>query len=232
MPLDDPPKFTEGRRAEVPLLAHSPTKVVLVPGTWGGAWCQPGAPFFEFLKTRGFSPVYFQGWSCDVDGLPTLGKIREGRSHANWMSGGWALRYLLEDLPLEDRNVIAHSHGGQIALYAAGQADLELNRVITVCTPVRGDLRDLAARARTRIQAHRQIYAAGWDFWMRAGEFIDGHFGWQRDMAFAHENQAFKGIGHSGLLNDPRFFELWNADTALHEAPIDFLKGTPMPLGI
>src|SRR5690348_2667600 len=126
-------------------------RVILVPGTWHGEWSDPDSPFWTFLEAQRFRPLKFRGWSGDVDGLPHVIDPQKSEKLSDWIAGGWALFYLLRNLPYERRNVVAHSHGGQVALFAAGLARVQIHRLITVCTPVRKDMADIRKLAAPRI---------------------------------------------------------------------------------
>jgi pimeloyl-ACP methyl ester carboxylesterase len=184
--------------------------LVLVPGTGGHTeWTAPGSPLRVFLIERGYRCVQFLGWSGDVDGVPQFG---ENGTHADWISGGWALSYLLQAISYEDRNIIAHSHGGQVAAYACARTGIAVRSLVTVSTPVRKDMGETYAAAKPHIGYWRHVYATGWDFWQRAGELFDGHVGWSRTMPDANENVGVKDVSHSKLLTEealfPRFAEL------------------------
>ncbi len=180
-------------------------RVALVPGTFGGRkqdWTAPGSPFRRYLESRGFDCVQFLGWSGDVDGVPRL--LENGR-HADWIAGGWALHYM-GALP-----TIAHSHGGQVAAYCAANTPSLIPALVTICTPVRRDMRDVYAQARLRTGSHAHVYATGWDFLQRAGELFDGQIGWSREMPFADRNVGIDGVGHTGMLENPAYFPLWES---------------------
>jgi pimeloyl-ACP methyl ester carboxylesterase len=187
------------------------TTVVLVEGTWGGTWASdPCSPFRDLLRRRGFAGVLFEGWTTDVDGVPSLWRRTK---HADWIAGGHALAYFLERLPIEDRNLIAHSHGANVVLYACALHQIPVRRLITVCSPVRRDMQVTADQAKPHIGRWRHISSNKADKMQRLGELFDGHFGWgERKWAQADENLSIPGIGHSGLLNEPRFLDLWPTD--------------------
>lgn len=179
--------------------------VILVPGTWGGQndWSCDGSPFRRYLETRGFESVQFRGWSGDVDGL--YDPLANG-THSDWRAGGWALRYLHARDPYP---IIGHSHAGQCIAYCAAETGASLSAVITVCTPVRKDMRPIYAEARRHIGHWRHVYATGWDLMQRLGELFDGKVGWERQMAEAHDNVGIPNISHTKLLEDPAYFHFW-----------------------
>lgn len=210
--------------------------VVLVEGTWGGAWAQDGSPFRQLLEAQGFEVLRFQGWTESVDGVPN---VFENGHHADWIAGGRALGYFTKDLPYEALNFIGHSHGGQVCLYRAADASAPpIRRLITVCTPVRDDMRLVAMLAAKRIDRWRHVASndgdvmqllgdvrsGSFDFMQLFGELGDGQLGLKREWHLPGvtnvDNVRIPGIGHTKLLNDPRFLDLWKTDGLL-----DFLKG-------
>jgi pimeloyl-ACP methyl ester carboxylesterase len=184
-------------------------RLVLVEGTWGGAWARPGTPFREFLHNHGVDVLArTQFWSGDVSGVPSLWASQK---HSDWKAGAIALALYLDRLPYECRNVIAHSHGGNVALYAAAREGIALRRLITVCTPERGDMQDVAKQARDRITYWAAVGSLDGtvDWWRRLGQLFDGEMGWQYLQPHADINHRLHDIGHSKLLTDARKFSLW-----------------------
>lgn len=51
------------------------------------------------------------------------------------------------------------------------------------------------------------------------GELFDGHFGIVRNHPLADANEKVPGVGHTGVLNEPANFPLWES-----HGWIDFLK--------
>lgn len=182
--------------------------LILVPGTLGGRndWTAKGSPLRNYLAGQGFACEQFQGFTGNVDGVPNP---LENGAHADWIAGGYALNYMLMCRPYEERNIVAHSHGGNVAAYAAGRAGLKVRSLITVCTPVRKDMLKIYADAKPAIGWWRHVYADGWDLWQRLGEAFDGSIGWKRDMPNADQNVGIKGISHATLLEDPKRFPLF-----------------------
>ncbi len=195
------------------------TSVILVEGTWGGDWAHSRSRFCAMLRAQVFAPMRFQGWTNNVDGVPNL--LSHGR-HRDWIAGGYALAYFLRGLEPADRNIICHSHGIAPVFYAIVKERIEIRRLISVCSPVRQDLQHQATGASHHIGRWRHIAAANGDMLQRLGELFDGHLGWgARKWTQAHENLTIPGIGHSGLLNDPKFLDLWQTDGML-----DFLRAS------
>ena len=181
------------------------TSILLVQGTWGGTWAREGTPFRQMLAAQHVTTLEPFEWSYDLSGVLTW----MGRTHSDWIAGGAALTYYLRGLPYEQRNVIAHSHGGQVAAYAAAHSDCWIRRLITVSTPVRKDMQDTWAQARPNIGAWTHVAAKRGDWMIRLGELFDGAFGWTRQMPSADRNLIFPNIGHTGLFTDQQYFHHW-----------------------
>lgn len=191
-------------------------KVCLVAGTHGfrgqdhqGQWWWPTSPFAQLLEAAGVE-VLGKGrpfvWTTDVNGV--VGE------KIDWRVGGENLyQYLVPSLctaarvaPAETA-VVAHSHGLQVALFAAA-AGLKIASLVSVCSPVRGDMFKVAEAARPNIAHWTHIYSPG-DFWQGSGELNDGHFGIVRTHPLADRNEKADDVGHTGVLEDPRHFPLW-----------------------
>jgi len=197
------------------------TTVILVEGTWGGEWARARSPFSCMLRAHEFAPMRLQGWSKNLDGVPNL--LEHGQ-HRDWIAGGYALAYFLRGLDGADRNIICHSHGIAPVLYAAVRENVQIRRLISVCSPVRQDLQRQATVAAHRIGRWRHISSNNGDPWQLLGELFDGHVGLgERKWMQADENLVIPGIGHAGLLNDPTFLDLWQTDGML-----DFLRAEPL----
>lgn len=192
------------------------TTVILIEGTFGGDWAKPRSKFCRMLRANGFNPIRFDGWTTNVGGVPN---ILERGKHRDWIAGGYGLGYFLRDLPLESRNIVCHSHGLMPVLYQGVRVKQPIRRLISVCSPVRGDMQTQANGAKKRIARWRHIASVGGDPWQRLGELFDGHFGWGDRNWPQAENMQIPEIGHSKLLNDPKFLDLWKTDGML-----DFLR--------
>jgi hypothetical protein len=142
-------------------------------------------------------------WSTDIDGV--FGNDRD------WYAGGKALRYYLRTVPLKDRNIICHSHGLQVVLFACADIpSLPINSLISVCSPVRKDMEQVAIKARPFIGHWRQIYYDGWDWWQRFGSLFDREFSLRRRHPLADVNTPAKGIHHSDLLKKAKHVPMWS----------------------
>jgi len=194
--------------------------ITLVAGTFTDAWCHDDSLFRRYLADHELDCRWFRGWSGNVSGVPN---ILAKSKNSDWEAGGYALADHLDSLEPASRIVIAHSHGGQVAAYGAALAGIYIHRLLTVCTPVRGDMRETWVEAHRNIGAHRHISAEGWDFWQRLGEWGDGVFGWTRTIDGA-ENLLLEGIGHAGLLSDARFFHYLTEPACGKVPTLDFLR--------
>ena len=183
-----------------------PTTLILVTGTWGGTWAQQGSMFRLLLASERIRvPECFE-WSGDVSGVPSL--TANGR-HSDWRAGAASLTYFLRGFPYEQRNVLCHSHGGQLAAYAAAEKDCWIRRLLTISTPVRSDMLPVWVQAKPNIGHWTHVASKRGDWMLRLGEMFDGGWGWRRTMPSADCNILIPRIGHSGLLTDRDHFHHW-----------------------
>ncbi len=193
-------------------------KYVAVPGTWGYAgeidsaqWWVDGSEFSVFMRQIGYEPVDPDNpfiWTTDVNGTKWF--VFSDRSHHDWKAGAAALKYYLANVPYEDRNIIAHSHGGQVALYTASFG-VEIRTLITIATPVRHDMRKVIAMARPNIGYWTHVYSDWSDIIQILGGIFDGSIGIRRKMKLADINLQLPKVGHSAILRDPKRFAVWVA---------------------
>jgi pimeloyl-ACP methyl ester carboxylesterase len=186
-----------------------------VAGTagWRDTWWKDGSPLWAHLATLGITPARVGGrpfrWSTDLGWTWQFWRSWFGQMrHSDWEAGGDSLASYLEHLPFEDRNVIAHSHGGQVALYCAALG-VPIHRLLTIGTPVREDMGDVIAAARPHIDKWHHVYDPRWDLWARLGMVGDGRLGGCRMFPPADANLAVRRVGHGGLLMKPARFALW-----------------------
>lgn len=225
--------------------------ILPIPGThaWNGEptpknWYHPESVWSQYVAARGLqhlSPARPFVWSTDVDGLD--GWLRwlhlKGNDKIDWQAAGlnlWAyfepawygdLRFtpspaqpLLPPLGFDRRNLVAHSHGLQVVLYACA-AGLKIRRLISIASPVRADMMEIAKKARPNIEQWMHIYTDDTDRMQWLGTIGDGAFGIVRPHPLADINLCIMGVGHSGLVEDEKAFPHW-VDSGL----IAFL-GTP-----
>jgi hypothetical protein len=217
------------------------TVLVLCEGTWGGEnWAAPASEFRQFLEDAGgFIVVRFPGWSNNLDGISLLTKFIQHGKHRTWIGGGYAfadfvrlLRREYEDVPIA---AIVHSHAVNIALYglalsAEEQRPIFLDRLISVCSPVRSDMQTPATRAVRQIGQWRHVSSHAGDPMQRLGEWFDGEIGWNRrswDIPGATNvtNMTIRDIGHSKLLSDPTKYHHWIDDGLLDFARVHTSEG-------
>lgn len=214
-------------------------KFLPVPGTWGyrDSWFLFG-PWIDYLLARGFAAIRDEDgapyrWSTRLAGLagllakiPFLNRLRLVRDDKiDWEAGGDSLAYFMDDdVPYEDRNLIAHSWGGAVVAYGCRRR--KIRALITIGTPWRKDLEDVWAAARPNIGYWLHVYDADDDKVSVGGSIGDGELGTNRRHPLANKNLPLKGIGHSGLLNDPKVFDLW-----VREGLLDVLAGHPAGAG-
>lgn len=203
-------------------------RVLPVAGTWSydgdvspDEWYHPCSHLFEFFRFQQIdhaSPDEPFVWDGEVDGGLRWPTART--KHLIWRAAADNLAYRLRRMPLYDRNLVAHSHGGAVAVYAANR--VQINRLVTVAMPVRKDMLD-AYRGVSVLVGWRHVAHLGfWGDRMQAfGAMLDGAWGVERRVLLPTvQNIQIPGIGHSGLLNDPSKFPHW-----IESGLIPFLKG-------
>ena len=197
------------------------TRFVAIHGTWGwpddptSEWWYPGSPWLAYMGDHDCTPARDEPfvWSGDVGGTP--------RSGRDWDAGAHALKYYLRPLPYEQRNVVAHSHGGQIALLCAQQG-VALRSLLLIGTPVRRDIEQrVVPAALPHIGVCRHIIDARWDRMGWLGGAFDGRLSTRRGFRVPGITvELVPHIGHSGILRDPALFHLWD-----DQGWIDLLRG-------
>jgi hypothetical protein len=141
-------------------------KVALVAGTHGyrglqapDQWWWPTSPLAQMLEDEGHEIVGLERpfvWTTNVNGIG--GKVH----HVDWRCGGESFyTYCVPPLCPDQRvrptdlAVVCHSHGLQPVLYAA-EAGLKIECLISVSSPVRKDMADVARAARPNIKRWRR----------------------------------------------------------------------------
>lgn len=194
------------------------TKYITVPGTWGfdgedtDEWWHPDSPFVAMMSSNDCTQVLIDGepfvWSTDVNGSNFLRWFGVKDKYRDWLSAAKALKVYLHSLPFADRNVIAHSHGGQVVLLAAADGTT-IRNLITIGTPVRADLDKRYLQGSMNIRYWTHVHSTEFDMWQTLGSVFDGHWGPVREMKYADENIILKDIGHADLLRNPKEFNFW-----------------------
>lgn len=183
-------------------------KYLPIAGTngWRDTWTRADSDFGRMMTAEGFE-LLFAGdrpfrWSTALDGL--FGDDRE------WAAGADALFYFLRTVPVNDRNLVAHSHGGQLALLLAASG-FPIRTLTTVGTPPRDDM-PLAA-AEHAIGFHQHIYDLKRDFMGWLGQVGDHDLRTERALPSAHvKNIPVADISHSKILRDPKYIPLWKTE--------------------
>lgn len=189
-------------------------KITTVGGTSSihdAGWWKYGSPFLLYLETLGVTRLKKEDfiWSTDLDGFNILSYLfRSSRRHTDWEAGGAALRYYLEDVPVLDRNIISHSHGRQVVLYAISQG-LLLNSWIDVSGPVRVDMLELAKAYECNIKLNPIHIYSYLDPIQIAGSLLDGKFGIKFKCPISCNIKLPHEVGHSKLLYTPEYFHLF-----------------------
>lgn len=196
------------------LKVNSPVPYIPIPGTWawdedpnGHQWWERGSAYTDYMATLNLvlhARTPFE-WCTNLDG--TLFE----RNHTIWKGAAKHLACHLERVPLEQRNLASHSHGGQVVFYACANEGVKINNLITVGTPVRKDMEAVIAKARPNIAYWHHIFDSEKDFMAVLGGLFDGRFGIRHDFPQANSRSDIKGIGHSKILNDPTAMQLWKA---------------------
>lgn len=211
-------------------------------------WWHPYSHWSATLRTAGHEPLrpdpYI--WSTDLDGT-WWQRAMQRRRYGDWLAAAFALCYYCGHRPVVRHDeidahhraqgwrpgrkytgvrlkpwLIAHSHGGQVALLAVGKLGLPVAGVITVCTPVRRDVLDVAGPISQAPWVH--IYSDDADRWQWLGEWGDGVLRIARQMPAPAVNlDAAISHGHSGLLTTPEGIRTW--PELLHRLGIDSTRG-------
>lgn len=167
------------------------------PGTAATRWWQAASPFTQMMRRLGLDRAG-QEWPFWSTAL--AGTVFAGRTRRVWWHGAYVLATFLKTLPLEDRNLIALSHGGQVAAIAASRL-VPVRTLVTVCTPVRRDLDDVYRVVQAR---WLHLYCVGWSNRL---QFLGQRVRLRWQMPAPAVNKRLKQIGHSDLLRDPDEFE-------------------------
>ena len=180
-----------------------------IAGTWerkkANRWTDEGSMFDRHLESLGWDRRADQlgFWSTALAGS----RLCLGNGHHVWQYGaGIVKRFLLKNVTWDDRNLVVHSHGGQVLFYALANQEkpiLTIRSLVTVGTPVRPDMDDVRKAAKGRVDIHVHMYSIGWGSrfrWLGQG----GAF--RRGMPEAHFNYTMKG-GHSGMLTEEKHVE-------------------------
>lgn len=192
-------------------------------GAAKGRWWAQDSAFAQYLRGQGFEHLGGDRpfvWTTDVNGhRPWRRWLGAGNPHLDWDCGGENLRNYLRPYrdatdnytPIGDRRLIAHSHGLQVVLYACAKYDLKIHRLVSVMSPVRDDMMALAEEARPNIGSWMHLYTDSSDGWQVLGQLGDGKLFGTRRHPMADYSIRVRGVGHTGVLENPSLFSLWRA---------------------
>jgi pimeloyl-ACP methyl ester carboxylesterase len=184
----------------------------------GSQWWHPKSAWSAYMESQGLrhaKPHRPFVWTGDLDG--TL--VHRGN---DWEVGAAWLAAYLEVLPYDWRNVVAHSHGGQVALLAA--VEVPMRSLVMIGTPVRDEIEKIAHLSAANIGTCIHVSDSRWngDFVALAGALFDRRWSLRRTFNVSGIGTLqIKGIGHSGMVSEPKHFSKW-ADHGL----VDVLTAT------
>ena len=170
-------------------------------------------PFIQFMDGINIIPLKNESepfeWSTDLDGVHPISYIMgSSKRHSDWVAGGVALKYYLENSPLEDRNIISHSHGRQVVLYAASKG-LKINNYIDISGPIRNDMVSIEKEARHYIKSMTHVYSK-YDYMQFLGSLFDLHLGFVDHCSISDKNIELSfSVGHSGLVCNSKYYPLF-----------------------
>jgi hypothetical protein len=182
-------------------------KYIPIAGTdgWRDTWMQADSDFGQMMAAEGFELLRAGDrpfrWSTALDGW--FGDDRQ------WEAGADALYFFLRFVPLEDRNIVAHSHGGQLPAFLCASG-FPIRSLTTVGTPVRNDVPWIAAEG--QIGFHQHIYDTKRDLWGWLGQVGDHQLRTERTFSDKRvKNIGVADISHSKVLRDPKYIPLWQS---------------------
>jgi hypothetical protein len=189
--------------------------MIPVAGTWGlnpdqqaSAWWRGDSPWLQFMAGHQIMPVVAADpfiWSTDL-------------GHNAWRSGGQALEwYKMLYAPQLPVRVIAHSHGLQVALYAA-MLGAQIDTLVSLSSPIRTDMEvTVVDAARPNIRRWLHVRAEEFDKMDWSGTFFEPididlqhgldlhrHIPMRADLI-----DTVPGISHSNVIYDPTWFYVW-----------------------
>lgn len=199
-------------------MKQKPTFIVPIHGTWSlnqvHPWWRVNSDFERYCKSNN---IFFKSvndepfiWSGRIDGVNWKNILTLGLSkdvHDDWKTAGFALRYYLQRIKLEDRNLVLHSHAWPVYLYSG----MPVKNIITVGSPMRADLKSLATIAKQQklYNQHMHIYDQTFDSIGFLGQIGDGKWFGSRNCETADINHKLEHISHTKILTDLEFIQYW-----------------------
>jgi hypothetical protein len=193
---------------------EKPITFIPIPGTdaWDEdennyQWYERGSSFVRYMATQNLvlHAVGHLPWSTSLDGIPTR------RNHIIWKGAAKHLLCHLERVPLKERNIVAHSHGGNVVFHATAYG-LQINNLITVGTPVRSDMEPFILKGLGNIGYWHHICDSKTDKVSIWGALFDGKLRMKHTFDLCDSQDDIAGIGHSKILNDQNCIEYWSTD--------------------
>ena len=192
-------------------------QAIRVSGTWGREfgktdnWLQPHSPFAKLARKAGIHCIpHHRIWSTVEDGLISediYDALLHKRRDRAWVLGGLHLKDYLEDHPEVDL-VITHSHGAQVASFAAKALERDPPFWLLIDPPVRRESNIVEGYHRMRTGGIVQTISSTWNpySWPRwAGA---RRWPWDRVRlpgAFVLDQPG----GHSSVLRKAEKYEEW-----------------------
>lgn len=168
------------------------------------SWIDDKSYFWESYSKE-LSPVlpFPFMWSTDLDGFNLFSTIfKQKVMHTDWISGGASLAFYLYTIPIEERNIISHSHGRQVVLYCASRG-IKINNWLDISGPVRDDMIPIRKLAEGNIRSHCHVYTYI-DYTQLLGTLTDGRLSFEGHDSLSNYNLKLPHkFGHSGLLHNP-----------------------------
>jgi len=177
-------------------------------------WWREGSLLVEELAQHGLELLGADDpfvWSTDLDGAKFWERwpwFRSRKDKRDWLAGSKALRwYLLRYWPLDRPRpplvLVTHSHGLQVALYAAA-AGLRIDYLLDIAGPVRGDVLEETAAGLQNIGHWMHVTDGEGDLIQGLGRIGDGHVGGAVQLPASVEIVEIPDIDHSELLSNPQ----------------------------
>lgn len=150
-------------------------------------------------------------WSTNLDGVHFWERwpwFHSRKDKRDWLAGGKALRwYVLGHRPMANPHaplvLITHSHGVQIAHYAAAEG-LRIDYLLDIAGPVRADVLTETAAGLTNIGHWMHVTDGEFDLVQTLGWIGDGHVG-PVALPASVEVVRLPEIDHSELLSNPKY---------------------------
>lgn len=196
---------------------------VIVHGTFGytgtpldaAAWWYPGSGFWREGAAHG---VRFVGqgdpfeWAAGVAGvglprwLRHLVSVKPSRRFTLWKASAQALRWHCTAHGIKEVNLLAHSHGGQVAAYLAHRrtAVPTVRTLVTAAMPRRRDMAPVYAGAAARVGRWVALEGGRDRMWGIAGRIGDGALG-AAPFPARVERVVEPDAGHTSILDPARW---------------------------